>query len=152
MTNTYEANNILRHDVFQHRSFGGRVGAMCMMLYHHMVATKGVFFEDLYPTLPQPHDIGMCVELLDSFPDWRVRLPEMAQYSPAWAGIVSKWPEISAFFSQEQRGLSADTLPLTTLMIEDAILQGYLADPRYVVSPSSIATEMVFTIALKKDH
>lgn len=41
-------------------------------------------------------DLGRCIRLLDAIPEWRERLPEMAQHSEAWAALVEHWAELEA--------------------------------------------------------
>lgn len=44
-------------------------------------------------------DFGRCFRLLERFPEWRARLPEVAKHFPAWKKIVEAWPEMEALFA-----------------------------------------------------
>lgn len=39
-------------------------------------------------------DFGRCYRLLRLFPQWRSRLPEVAQRHPAWGPMVTAWDEL----------------------------------------------------------
>lgn len=40
-------------------------------------------------------DFGRCVQLLEIFPEWHARLPEVAAAYPKWRPIVARWDELS---------------------------------------------------------
>jgi hypothetical protein len=48
-----------------------------------------------------PADLGRCLRLLEIVPEWKSRMPEMAQYGKGWAGIVAVWPELEGLMRQE---------------------------------------------------
>lgn len=43
-------------------------------------------------------DFGRCYRLLKHFPQWRSRLPEVAQRFPAWGPMVRAWGELEALW------------------------------------------------------
>lgn len=48
-----------------------------------------------------PHDagdFGRCHRLLRLFPDWRPRLPEVAEKYPKWGPMVAAWDELTALY------------------------------------------------------
>lgn len=48
-----------------------------------------------------PHDaddFGRCYRLLELFPEWRGRLPEVAAKYPKWGPMVVAWDELSALY------------------------------------------------------
>ncbi len=47
-----------------------------------------------------PDDFGRCYRLLAMFPEWRVRLDEMAIYAE-WAGLVDAWAELESLYLEE---------------------------------------------------
>lgn len=49
-------------------------------------------------------DLGRCLRLLERFPEWRDRLPEMAAVSEDWALLMPHWAEIEASFIEEAGG------------------------------------------------
>jgi len=54
------------------------------------------------PSVPyDPADFGRCYRLLEAFPEWRERLPEVAKAFPAWRGLVGAWDEMTALFEEE---------------------------------------------------
>lgn len=48
-----------------------------------------------------PSDFGRCYRLLQKFPEWRERLPEVAEKYPIWGPMVSAWDELTALYVQE---------------------------------------------------
>ena len=56
-----------------------------------------------YPDAERPHSGGAfarCERLLEQFPEWRPRLPEVAARHPAWAGLVSAWDELATLYRE----------------------------------------------------
>jgi hypothetical protein len=54
------------------------------------------------PSVPHdPSDFGRCHRLLELFPAWRSRLPEVAAKYPAWGGLVGAWAELTALYIEE---------------------------------------------------
>jgi hypothetical protein len=43
-------------------------------------------------------DFGRCYRLLELFPEWRARLPEVAAKHPKWGPLVSAWDELTALY------------------------------------------------------
>ena len=43
-----------------------------------------------------PADLDRCLRLLAAAPGLRERLPRMAEVSPRWAALVSRWDEVEA--------------------------------------------------------
>jgi hypothetical protein len=80
-----------------------------------------------------PDDLGRCLRLLALFPEWRVRIGEMAARGPGWAGLAARWDEIAAAMAEEvgiawEKGTAAAK---TYTLMRDAIAAGYRADPNY---------------------
>ena len=60
-----------------------------------------------------PHDGGdfeRCEGLLDAVPEFRDRLPEMAEVSPYWAALIARWDEIRALPIEERYDLMRSIL------------------------------------------
>jgi hypothetical protein len=56
----------------------------------------------LRPDVPHdPDDFGRCYRLLEQFPAWRSRLPEVAAKYPQWGPLVREWERLSHLFEQE---------------------------------------------------
>lgn len=54
------------------------------------------------PSVPHdPDDFGRCHPLLELFPAWRERLPEVGARHPDWAGLVGAWDELTALYLEE---------------------------------------------------
>ncbi len=88
--------------------------------------------------LPQDAaDFGSCLKALEIMPRWLDCLPDLAEHSAGWAGLVAHWDELTQLYHKEvgnmpliaQRKLA----PRFMLLMKQKIAQGYLADPRYVV-------------------
>ena len=43
-------------------------------------------------------DFGRCHRLLVHFPEWRARLPEVANRYPEWAPLVRDWDALTALY------------------------------------------------------
>ena len=55
--------------------------------------------EDAYYGLPSDSsDFGRCHRLLELIPEWKPRLPEVAEKFPEWELIVRHWDTLSAFY------------------------------------------------------
>lgn len=52
-----------------------------------------------------PDDMGRCLRLLRAVPEWRARMPEMAEVSPSWAALVERWDDIEAIIRAEIGGI-----------------------------------------------
>jgi hypothetical protein len=48
-----------------------------------------------------PSDFGRCYRLLNHFPEWKLRLGEVAKHFPAWVGLVREWDRLTALFEEE---------------------------------------------------
>lgn len=53
-------------------------------------------------------DFGRCHRLLELFPAWRDRLPEVAECFPEWKPLVESWERLTALYLEE---LPAGTCP-----------------------------------------
>lgn len=51
-----------------------------------------------------PADLGRCLRLLERFPEWKPRMPELAAHDPFWAALLDCWGEIVSSFTQEAGG------------------------------------------------
>lgn len=51
-------------------------------------------------------DLGRCLRLLDCFPEWRERMPEMVECSEEWAELAPHWSELEASFLREVGSLT----------------------------------------------
>ena len=43
-------------------------------------------------------DFGRCYRLLQRFPDWKPRMPEVAARYPAWEPLVQVWDELTRIY------------------------------------------------------
>ena len=48
-----------------------------------------------------PSDFRRCHLLLELFPEWRSRLPEVAAKLPKWKPLVDAWDELEALYAEE---------------------------------------------------
>jgi hypothetical protein len=48
-----------------------------------------------------PADLGRCPRLLELFPAWKPRMPEMAAYGEVWAAYVPRWEEMASCMADE---------------------------------------------------
>lgn len=57
---------------------------------------------DFRPNVPHdPSDFGRCHRLLQAFPSWRPRLPEVAALYPKWGPMVREWDRMTALYEEE---------------------------------------------------
>ena len=68
----------------------GEVGSSSMTIWHVMT---GEPMRRGWPPRPplDPDDLRRCLLLLDRFPAWRERLPEVASIYPEWTRLVADW-------------------------------------------------------------
>lgn len=53
---------------------------------------------DRYDIPHDPSDFGRCYRLLKLFPEWRLRLQEVADRFPKWGPMVAAWPRLEALY------------------------------------------------------
>ena len=62
----------------------------------------GLPVDDKFGTTPSdPDDFKRCLKLVNSIPEIRTRLNEMAQVSERWGKLVARWDEIESQFMAE---------------------------------------------------
>ena len=66
-------------------------------------------------------DFGRCHRLLQAFPHYRERLPEVAAKYPMWVGLVREWDNLTGMFE------AGKTTSLHNA-IEDLVVEGRIAD------------------------
>ena len=76
--------------------FSNDTGMSSKALLGHMVA--GVS-DGSYPH--DPADLGRCLRLLEKFPQWKERIPEMARYGSVWATYALHWNELRDMMDEE---------------------------------------------------
>lgn len=57
-----------------------------------------------------PSDFGRCHRLLNHFPEWRDRLPEVAERFPKWLPLVNHWDELTELYNEERKQETAPKL------------------------------------------
>ncbi len=73
----------------------------------------------IHPDLPyDPSDFGRCYRLLNKFPEWRVRLPEVAKLYPTWSGLIDNWAELTTLYEEELQNESGRAPKLYARMQE----------------------------------
>lgn len=56
------------------------------------------------PSVPlDAGDFGRCHRLLEAFPEWRQRLPEVAAKHLAWGPLVREWDALTALYKSKSR-------------------------------------------------
>lgn len=65
-----------------------------------------------------PSDFGRCFRLLQLFPEWRKRLPEVASKYPAWSKLVENWEKMEAIYQREMQRSDNSAPELYALMKE----------------------------------
>lgn len=49
-----------------------------------------------------PSDFRRCHLLLECYPEWRARLPEVAERFPEWAGLVTEWDRLTELLIRDE--------------------------------------------------
>ncbi len=96
----------------------GEVGLSSMTIWH--VLTGEPMQRGWWPVRPQdPDDLRRCVLLLDRFPAWRARLPEVAARYPAWTELVEAWPDLEASLAGEMARNKTGRAPATYALMKE---------------------------------
>jgi len=74
-------------------------GASAIAIQQRMNPARPTTFKRNHPH--DPSDLNRCLLLLDLVPEWRPRLGEMADVSPAWAALVGEWDNLEGMFLDE---------------------------------------------------
>lgn len=76
---------------------GGDTGVSSKTIFAVMVGRR--MDGALLPNVPfDADDFGRCYRLLKAFPEWRERLPEVAERHPEWSALVGAWAELEAMY------------------------------------------------------
>lgn len=78
---------------------GRTVGNSSKAIFAHMVGQNAPHRGWSHPY--DPDDLRRCLILLQEVPEWRSRLPEMAERSQEWKALVSRWSELETSFDEE---------------------------------------------------
>lgn len=77
---------------------GSDSGLSSKAIWAHMMGVKP---RDSWNHPHDPSDFGRCARLLGLMPEWRERLPEMAERSSAWRDLIARWDEIETSMREE---------------------------------------------------
>ena len=83
-----------------------------------------------------PADFSRCWKLLKLIPEWRVRLPEVAEVFPVWIGFVREWDQLTKMYED---ALMSDTgkAPEMYEFMEKLEDEGRIADGWIQTGPGS---------------
>jgi hypothetical protein len=70
------------------------------------------------PKTVTPCDFFRCHRLLETFPEWKLRLPEVAQKFPFWTPYMREWANLTALYEHEIKGEDAPSYALSDCMKE----------------------------------
>jgi hypothetical protein len=48
-----------------------------------------------------PDDFGRCYKLLETVPEWKIRLHEVAKLSPVWSRLVTNWDKLNEYYEDQ---------------------------------------------------
>lgn len=90
----------------------GKIGSASKAIVRKMMGmepryNRVKFKQDTYAPI-DIDEFGKCIKLLDLFPAWRERLPDMVTVSPEWAVLVANWPKLEAEYRAEMDGKAAE--------------------------------------------
>ena len=77
---------------------GEDTGLSSISIWAHMM---GVEPEDGFTSPSDPSDLGRCLRLLRSFPEWDQRISEMADCGHGWRAIAPHWRELEQLMADE---------------------------------------------------
>lgn len=78
---------------------GDDTGLSSKSIAAHMCGANVGKYLDYPPA--DPADLGRCLRLLERFPEWKIRMPEMAVVSKRWASILPHWDTVAAAMADE---------------------------------------------------
>ena len=73
----------------------GDTGISSTTIMHVMEGTRAPDWVDVPH---DPADFGRCYRLLEAFPQYAARLPEVAEKYPAWVGLVREWAALTEMY------------------------------------------------------
>lgn len=84
----------------------GDTGASSKAMLCHMLGAKGtgkdVDGQPIYFSWPSdPSDLRRCLRMLEKFPEFKARVPEMAKRGKYWKALVAHWDELAAMMAEE---------------------------------------------------
>lgn len=80
---------------------GPDTGISSVTIWHVMTGRQWPE-EAFSPNVPHdPDDFGRCHRLLQAFPSWRPRPPEVAARYPKWGPMVREWDRMTALYEDE---------------------------------------------------
>lgn len=98
---------------------GHDTGLSSKAIFHFMtLGVKGGF------TPSDPSDLGRCLRLLKRFPEWRERMPEMANCSQRWADLMPYWDLLEKSLFSEVADLETEGRAPETYRMMKAIERG----------------------------
>ena len=96
--------------------------------------SAGVAESDWGASTPSdPADLARCLRLLERIPEWKARMPEMANAGGLWPTFARRWDEITASFLSEVGGSvpayrSEWSTPKTYALMKTVHAEAYGAD------------------------
>lgn len=80
---------------------GPDTGVSSVTIWQVMMQSHKAPWLDFRPDVPHdPSDFGRCYRLLQAFPAWRPRLPEVAARYPKWGPMVRDWDRLAALYDE----------------------------------------------------
>ena len=97
----------------------GEVGISSATIWSVMTGSPMPYRGGQRPDRPHdPDDLCRCVKLLDAFPSWRLRLPEVAAAYSEWTELVARWDELERSLRAEVPDLRWGKAPKTYALME----------------------------------
>ena len=81
--------------------FGGDTGNSSVVIWSVMTGVSQIMMRRDFDVPHDPDDFGRCHRLLNEFPEWRARMPEVGQRESEWTKIVAAWEELTALYEEE---------------------------------------------------
>lgn len=85
----------------------GETGVSSLTIFAVMTGTEdapGMETSRAFKFYPprDPADFRRCYLLLKLIPEWKPRLPEVAERFPNWGGLVQQWDELTQLYEEER--------------------------------------------------
>ena len=74
----------------------GHVGMSSKTMWNHFMGNKDFKINHPY----DPDDFSRCYKLLETVPEWKKRVPELATLSPVWKNLSENWDQLTEMYEQ----------------------------------------------------
>lgn len=77
----------------------GHIGMSSKTMWSHFMGVKGFPVNHPY----DPDDFSRCYKLLQTVPEWKDRVSELAILSEEWEGLAENWNKLTEMYEENER-------------------------------------------------